>query len=86
MLARARQHRSQLTALLMDRQTFQQHTAANAVTEAVGAGEKPPDALDEEEQNLYRDLLTYKRGRLEQEYLPVELVREVLEGWVIQLE
>lgn len=86
MLARARQHRSQLTALLMDRQTFEQQAVANAVAEAVGAGERPPDALNDEEQNLYRWLLACKRGRLEQEYLPVELVREVLEGWLIQLE
>lgn len=86
MLARARQHRLQLTALLMDRQTFQLHAAGNAVAEAVGAGEEPSDALNDDEQSLYRELLTCKLGRLEQEYLPAGLVREVLEEWVAQCE
>ena len=81
MLARARQHQPQLTALLMDQQTFDLHGAANAVAEAVGAGEEPPDVLNDEEQSLYRELLARPRGRLEQEYLPAGLVHEVLEAW-----
>ena len=81
MLARARQHRPQLTAILMDRQTFERHAAGNVVTEAVGAGEEPPDALTDDEQNLYRWLLTREHGRLEQEYLPVDLVHEVLKSY-----
>ena len=85
MLARARQHRPHLTAILMDRQTFEEHAAGNAVAEAVGAGDEPFDELSKDEQNLYRELLTYSRGRLEQEYLPVKLVHEVLEGWVTQV-
>ena len=82
MLARARQRRPQLVALLTDRETFERHAARNAVSESVRAGEEPPDALNDEERDLYRWLLTREHGRLEQEYLPVGLVHEVLKGWV----
>ena len=81
MLARARQYRPKLTALFMDRQTFDQHAKDNAVVEAVGAGEAPPDALNDDEKKLYRDLLLLERGRLEQEYLPAEIVHDGLEKW-----
>lgn len=82
MLARARQHLPQLAAISMDRQTFEQHAAGNSVVEPVSAGEEPPDALDVDERDLYRWLLTLECGRLEQEYLPVGFVNEVLKGWV----
>jgi len=82
MLSRARLHQPQLTPLLMDSHTFKQHAAGNAVNESMGAGEEPPDALNDDEQSLYRWLLTLERGRLEQEYIPSELVHEVLKKWV----
>jgi len=82
MLARARQYLPQLAAISMDRQTFEQHAAGNSVVEPVSAGEEPPDVLDVDEQGLYRWLLTLECGRLEQEYLPVGFVHEVLKGWV----
>lgn len=83
MLARARLHQPQLTPLLMDIQTFNEHALSNAVIESVGAGEEPPDTLNDDERSLYRWLLTLERGRLEQEYLPSELVHEVLNEWVV---
>lgn len=83
MLARARQYRPQLKALLMDQQTFDQHAGGNSVIESVKAGEEPPDALSADERSLYRELLTCEQGRLEQEYLPVEIVCEVLKEWAL---
>lgn len=82
MLSRARQHRPRLTALLCDRQVFDLHAQGNAVVEPVCAGERAPDALTDEERSLYHWLLSCERGRLEQEYLSVKCVREVLTGWV----
>lgn len=81
MLASARQRRPQLTALLTDRATFERHAFGNAVAESVAAGEEPADALNDEERELYRWLLTREHGRLEQEYLPVQLVHDVLKRW-----
>jgi len=81
MLARARQRRPQLAALLTDRETFERYATGNAVTESVVAGEEPPDQLNNEERDLYRWLLTRQHGRLEQEYLPDGLVHEVLKAW-----
>lgn len=82
MLARARQQRPNLTAILMDQQTFERHAAGNVVKELVGAGDDPPDALGDDERNFYRWLLMRDHGRLEQEYLPVELVHEQLQAWI----
>lgn len=82
MLARARQLQPQLTALLMDQQTFEQHAEGNAVTESVWAGEDPAVALNDDERTLYRWLLKLEHGRLEQEYLPVGIVHEALRRWV----
>ena len=82
MLARARQRRPRLVALLMDRDAFERHAADNAVAEPVGAGDEPPVGLNDEERELYHWLLNRKQGRLEQEYLPEALVHEVLQEWV----
>ena len=68
--------------ILMDRQTFEPQAPGNAVTESVRAGDEPPDTLNHDEQNFYRWLLTREHGRLEQEFLPVGLVHEMLKGWV----
>lgn len=81
MLARARQHRPGLTALLMSQPIFERHALGNVVTEPVVAQEAPPDALNDEERAFYIWLLSQERGRLEQEYLPAELVRKVLAEW-----
>lgn len=81
MLARARRHQPQLTAMLMDRQTFEQHGAGNAVAESVVAGEEAPETLTDEERALYRWLLECERGRLEQEFLPSGVVQETFREW-----
>lgn len=81
MLARARQQRPQLKAILMSRETFEQHAEGCAVTESVRAGDVPPGELIGDECDLYSWLLTLEHGRLEQEYLPIELVHEVLGRW-----
>lgn len=85
MLAQARLQRDSLTAMLMDRQTFEHHAEGNAVTEPVGAGEELPDGLGVEEQALYRWLQLSERGRLEQEYLPSAVVHEAFGRWVASL-
>jgi len=82
MLARARQHRPKLHAVLTDRKTFKQYASGNAVAESVGAGKLPPEGLNDDEITLYRWLLTIEHGRLEQEFLPVELVHDALAKWV----
>lgn len=82
MLARARQYRPRLSALLCDRQVFDLHACANAVAEPVTSGERAPEPLTEQERSLYYWLLSCERGRLEQEYLPTALVHEVLAGWL----
>lgn len=82
MLARARQHRPQLTALLTDQRIFELYAEGSAVAESVAAGVQPPNALNDDERTLYQWLLTRERGRLEQEYLPVDLVHEILKRWI----
>jgi len=81
MLAQARQHQSNLSAILMDRQTFDDHSQGNSVIEPLGAGEDPPDLLNDDERSLYQWLLNCKLGRLEQEFLPVEVVHGNLKRW-----
>jgi hypothetical protein len=80
MLATARALQPQLTPLLMDGSCFDGHAAA-AVAEAVSAGQAPPAGLTQAEQALYRRLLHEPRGRLEQEFLPADLVRRVVLEW-----
>ncbi len=81
MLARARKYRPELKVLMMSRGIFEQHAKGNAVVESVVAGDQPPDTLNDAECSFYLWLLSQERGRLEQEFLPPELVREVLAGW-----
>ncbi len=38
--------------------------------------------LNEDERQLYNWLLLRERGRLEQEFIPVERVHEVLKEWM----
>ena len=78
MLASARQHLPDVTALMMDKQTFENHADANAVLEPVVASDTPPHALNADEQALYSWLLSLEHGRLEQEYLDIDQVHECL--------
>jgi hypothetical protein len=81
MLATARGYRPQLHVLLMTRDTFDTHAALSAVAERDPAAESPPIALTEAESMLYRHLRTLERGRLEQEFLPTQLVGDAVATW-----
>lgn len=81
MLARARQLQPHLDALLMTRALFDMHAADLAVPEPMAADETPPSALQSDEQDLYCYLRKSERGRLEQEFLPMDVVHETLLCW-----
>ncbi len=79
-LALARQNLPTLQSLLMERRHFveyQQH----AVVEPVVAGTEIPVQLREAEQSLYSELLQSDAGRLEQEYLPFDVVKQAIDEW-----
>ena len=80
MLATARRHLPQLHALLMDRATFDAH-ADCAVAEPVHASESSQDGLQPPEITLMQHLRTLDKGRLEQEFLPVETVAGAVKKW-----
>ncbi|EAA1976006.1 hypothetical protein G3601_002933 [Salmonella enterica] len=81
MLARARLCRPTLDVLLMNRELFEQYASHSAVTEPVKAQEVIPDGLLPEEADFYCYLTSLSCGRLEQEFLPVDVVRVGLENW-----
>jgi hypothetical protein len=81
MLATARSHLPQLHALLMDRATFDAHQHL-AVPEPVTASEETSGTGCPNETALDQHLRQQTRGRLEQEFLPADLVaRAVAEWW-----
>ena len=80
MLATARRHLPQLHALLMDRTTFDAH-ADCAVAEPVHASESSHSGLLAHEVALAQHLRTLDKGRLEQEFLPVETVAGAVKAW-----
>ncbi|QIL19774.1 DUF3322 domain-containing protein [Thermomonas sp. HDW16] len=81
MLARARGLQPHLQPLLMERALFDLHASALAVPEPVRAGSEPPDGLSDHEKDFYRHLLGLSKGRLEQEFLPLDTVASVLFVW-----
>lgn len=70
-LSAARVNLPLLSPLMMNRKVYNRYHAS-AVTEPVIAGNDIPAPLTESETVLYRELLNNSRGRLEQEFLPVE--------------
>jgi hypothetical protein len=80
MLATARAHQRHLDALLMTMEVFSAHQYL-AVSERCPAAENPPAHLSGEEQELYRHLRQVAEGRLEQEFLPRELVAAAVHAW-----
>jgi len=78
MLAQARQHLPQLTALLMDRATFDAHQS-QAVAEPVRA--EPNMGLQAEEQALNAHLRGLRVGRLEQEFIAPAAVAQAVREW-----
>lgn len=83
MLATARGLRPSLQAVLMNRATFDQFEKNNAVVEPVHAGNTAYTGLTDTEKLLYRYLLSIKKGRLEQEYLPVGLIEMTLRKTIL---
>lgn len=82
MLARARQYRPNLKALLMNRTLFDQHATLSAVSEPVIAQTTSPEGLTDAEAEFYTYLVNQQRGRLEQEFLPKEEVETALNEWI----
>ncbi len=79
-LAKAKRTVGHLESLLMDLETFEAHIGS-AVAEPVQADSKIPEGLDPTEARLYQRLLIQKQGRLEQEFLPIDLVHRRLKEW-----
>lgn len=80
MLAKARQLRPHLQAILMNTATFLSHES-RAVKEPTPAGTEPPAELLPDEAILFRLLASRPNGRLEQEFLPNELVTGSVHKW-----
>jgi len=82
LLAFTRERVPRLTPILMTPEIFESHSAAHAVPEPVPARAEPPTLLTVQERELYGHLLTCKRGRLEQEFLPATVVGKAIEDWL----
>ncbi|VAW50581.1 hypothetical protein MNBD_GAMMA06-1664, partial [hydrothermal vent metagenome] len=80
MLSTARNLQPDLTALLMDSETFEnnQHLA---VVEPQTAGNETPQHLNIAEADLYQKLLQLEKGRLEQEFIDKTMVQDVIKNW-----
>lgn len=82
MLSRARQYRPMITPLLMNVSLFERYAHNSAVVEPTVAQSETPTGLSKDETGFYQYLLRQEKGRLEQEYLPVNDVHEALYAWV----
>lgn len=80
MLASARQIRPSITALLM-RQEVYDSVQERAVVEPTLYAPQHPDGLTHDERALYSFLANCPRGRLEQEFIPLERVHEAVIRW-----
>ncbi len=79
-LSKARQAIEQIDALMMTEEVYLRF-ADSAVREPVVANHEPPGSLNQAEQSLYRLLVGETHGRLEQEFLPEEFVRQTIISW-----
>ncbi len=80
MLGQARKHQPHVQPLMMTRSIFDRY-AASAVAEPVSFHDAQPAGLSASELQLFQHLLTCQKGRLEQEFLPVDRVAEVVRDW-----
>jgi hypothetical protein len=78
MLGKVRQAIPSVSALLMNRDCFEQYAADLAVRELIPVDGQRPDGLTEDEGAFFEYLLAQERGRLEQEFLPKDIVKAVL--------
>jgi len=83
MLARARQHQPDLTALLMTEAVFDRYGQDKAVQEPQPAGETSPIGLTHKESQLYYRIRSLKKGRLEQEFIGADKVTQAIQEWVV---
>jgi hypothetical protein len=81
MLATARSHLAHLQALLMDSECFEAHRHL-AVVEPVHAAVAPGGVLLPGEVALDQRLRSLDKGRLEQEFLPVNVVKNAMQHWL----
>lgn len=81
MLALARKFQPDLEPLLMERRLFDRFSPALSVSEPIKAGSEPPDGLTGDEQVFYQHLLGLPKGRIEQEFLPQDIVAGTLSRW-----
>lgn len=81
MLAMARSHRPQLHALLMDRATFDAHQDRAVPEPAHAPPPLPGSSLLLTERGLDGHLRTLENGRLEQEFLPADVVHRAVQSW-----
>lgn len=79
-LGTARQRLPHLAALLMTQEIYDQNRRA-AVPEPNVASTNAPRGLTCDEQALYERLLTEPRGRLEQEFLPLDVASAAIRKW-----
>jgi len=79
-LAKARRNIADIQSLLMTKDIFTQHSSA-VVIEPVVAGTDIPEYLTSAECELYLHLLACEKGRLEQEFLSVDLVLSSVNSW-----
>ena len=80
MLAKAKSFQSSAVPLLMEREIFEAHRQF-AVEEITPNGEPPPPGLTCAQQDFFLYLRRLSKGRLEQEFLPRDLVADALLAW-----
>lgn len=81
LLSEARNLAPDLVPILMDLATLEKYQESLAVIERVPFGDESPEGLTEAESNLFDVLRRSDRGRLEQEFLPEQIVGEAVLRW-----
>lgn len=82
MLGRVREFCLNVSPILMSRDVYDLYASRSAVVERVRAQAEPPIGLLTDERDLYLHLLRQKKGRLEQEYIPMGDVNSALTLWL----
>ncbi|AUF96325.1 hypothetical protein CXQ80_11045 [Pseudomonas sp. 02C 26] len=82
MLARARVKHGKVTSMLMSKALFDEYKRGSAVRELVRAQDTAPPGLTASESELFCHLVKSSKGRLEQEFIPRQLVHKALQTWV----
>ena len=80
-LSAARANLPQLSPLMMSGDVYDKFQSS-AVPEPVVAGTDMPGVLTDDEKALYSSLLDSDRGRLEQEFLPLDYAAAEITSWV----